>query len=399
MRLKFATKSVILLVVFASLISFGKFDHCLKTNWATPDVYVHACYSDLPALFGARDLIHHTWPYSSSLNSVEYPPLTGFVMWATALVTPDGNSAYKYYFLINALLIAFLFAGSAIILSRMKPKFWYLFPLSPAVVLSLYINWDLWGIISAIGAIYFFDRKAYTKSALLLGISIATKFFPIVLLVPIVLFFIRQQKIDRAIRFVLSTCGVWLAINLPFIIFNNSGWWRFFKLNSERTADFGSLWYALQIFGVNVRNLNTISILNLLVGFAAFAVYYFGLERTPTLASSAFTVFAIFTIANKVYSPQYVLWLTPLAILALRNMRGVKDLKYFWIWQGAEVIYHFAVWQYLAEFSGSRFGLPAKAYALAIFIRIAATIYFAISVSTRSKAPHLGEFLSSSIDG
>jgi len=194
MRLKFATKSVILLVVFASLISFGKFDHCLKTNWATPDVYVHACYSDLPALFGARDLIHHTWPYSSSLNSVEYPPLTGLVMWATALVTPDGNSAYKYYFLINALLIAFLFAGSAIILSRMKPKFWYLFPLSPAVVLSLYINWDLWGIISAIGAIYFFDRKSYAKSALSLGISIATKFFPIVLLVPIVLFLFASKK-------------------------------------------------------------------------------------------------------------------------------------------------------------------------------------------------------------
>ncbi len=396
MRLKFATKSIILLVAISSLLSFTKFDHCFKTNWATPDVYVHACYSDLPALYGARDLIHKTWPYSSTLNAVEYPPLTGVVMWATSLVTPSGANAYRYYFLINALLIAFLFAGSAVILSRIKPEFWYLLPLSPAVILSLYINWDLWAVITAVAAIYWFEKQNYNKSAVALGISIATKFFPIVLLAPIILIFIRRRQIQKAIRYTSAALGIWLVINLPFILFTYRGWLRFFTLNSERTADFGSFWYSLQLLGVNVGNLNIISILTFLIGIAAFAVYFFGLERTPSLASSAFSVVAIFTIASKVYSPQYVLWLTPLAILALR---GLKDRKVFWIWQGAEVFYHVAVWQYLAEFSGSRFGLAPKAYAIVSLIRIAATIYFAVAVSTRSKAPQLGEFLSSSIDG
>ncbi len=396
MRLKFTTKSIILLVAISSLLSFTKFDHCFKTNWATPDVYVHACYSDLPALYGARDLIHKTWPYSSTLNAVEYPPLTGVVMWATSLVTPSGANAYRYYFLINALLIAFLFAGSAVILSRIKPEFWYLLPLSPAVILSLYINWDLWAVITAVAAIYWFEKQNYNKSAVALGISIATKFFPIVLLAPIILIFIRRRQIQKAIRYTSAALGIWLVINLPFILFTYRGWLRFFTLNSERTADFGSFWYSLQLLGVNVGNLNIISILTFLIGIAAFAVYFFGLERTPSLASSAFSVVAIFTIASKVYSPQYVLWLTPLAILALR---GLKDRKVFWIWQGAEVFYHVAVWQYLAEFSGSRFGLAPKAYAIVSLIRIAATIYFAVAVSTRSKAPQLGEFLSSSIDG
>ncbi len=396
MRLKFTTKSIILLVAISSLLSFTKFDHCFKTNWATPDVYVHACYSDLPALYGARDLIHKTWPYSSTLNAVEYPPLTGVVMWATSLVTPSGANAYRYYFLINALLIAFLFAGSAVILSRIKPEFWYLLPLSPAVILSLYINWDLWAVITAVAAIYWFEKQNYNKSAVALGISIATKFFPIVLLAPIILIFIRRRQIQKAIRYTSAALGIWLVINLPFILFTYRGWLRFFTLNSERTADFGSIWYSLQLLGVNVGNLNIISILTFLIGIAAFAVYFFGLERTPSLASSAFSVVAIFTIASKVYSPQYVLWLTPLAILALR---GLKDRKVFWIWQGAEVFYHVAVWQYLAEFSGSRFGLAPKAYAIVSLIRIAATIYFAVAVSTRSKAPQLGEFLSSSIDG
>jgi len=396
MRLKFATKSIILLSVLAALLSFAKFDHCYKTNWATPDVYVHACYSDLPALFGARNLIHHAWPYSSTLNAVEYPPLTGVVMWATSLVTPGGDNSYRYYFLINALLIAFLFAGSAIFLSRMKPEFWYLLPLSPAVILSLYINWDLWAVITAVASIYWFEKKSYNKSAIALGVSIATKFFPIVLLAPILLILFRRNQIKRAVEYLSLAMGLWLAINLPFMVLNSSGWWRFFKLNGERGADFGSLWYSLQLLGVNIANLNLISALTFLIGIAGFAVYFFGLDRTPTLATSAFTVVAIFTIASKVYSPQYVLWLTPLAILALR---GLHDRKAFWIWQGTEVLYHFAVWEYLAKYSGTHFGLHPKAYAIASLIRIAATIYFVIAVSTRSKAPQMAEFLSSSLEG
>ena len=80
-------------------------------------------------------------------------------------------------------------------------------------------------------------------------------------------------------------------------------------------------------------------------------------------------------------------------------MRGAKDRKAFWIWQGSEVLYHFAVWEYLAKFSGSHFGLEPKAYALITLIRIAATVYFVIAVSTRSRAPQMVEFLSSSLDG
>ena len=399
MKLKFATKSIILLVALASLLSFTKFDHCYKTNWATPDVYVHACYSDIPALFTSRDLFHHTWPYSSTLNAVEYPPLTGVVMWATSLVTPAGNNSYRYYFLINAILIAFLFAGSALFLARLKPEFWYLLPLSPAFILSLYINWDLWAVISALAAIYWFEEKSYTKSALTLGLSIATKFFPVVLLIPIVLIFIRRNQKSKALQYISQTCLFWLSINLPFMILNFTGWWRFFKSNIERSADYGSVWYGLQLLGINIRNLNEISLLAFLVGIAIFAVYFFGLERTPTLASCAFAVVAVFTISSKVYSPQYVLWLTPLAILA---MRGARDRSAFWIWQGAEVLYHFAVWQYLAGFSGSHFGLAAKSYAVITLIRVAASIYFTyftLGLSTRFRAPQMGEFLSSSVVG
>ncbi len=390
--MKYATKSIIVLAFLSALFSFVKFDHCLNTNFATPDVYTHACYSDLPALFGARDLINHVWPYASASNSVEYPPITGLVMWASALPTHSD----KIYFLINVGLIALLFIGTVLLVAKMKPELWYLLPVAPAVIGSLYINWDLWAVASAVLAIYYFDRRLYDYSALALGLSIATKFFPIVLLAPIALIFYRRGQLRDAIRYLIVTAGTWLLINAPFIIFNQTGWWRFFKMNGERGVDFGSLWYALNLFGISTSNLNTLSILLFLIGIAAYAVYFFGLGQLPTLASTSFIVVAIFTISSKVYSPQYVLWLTPLAILAMRDK---KDRPAFWIWQGAELIYHLAIWEYLASYSGSHFGLPAKAYAAATLIRIGATIFFAARVSTRSAHPQNLEFLISQSGG
>jgi lipoprotein signal peptidase len=88
----------------------------------------------------------------------------------------------------------------------------------------------------------------------------------------------------------------------------------------------------------------------------------------------AFIVLAIVMIASKVYSPQYVLWLTPLAVIALTNK---KDLHAFWIWQIAETLYHVAIWQHLALFTGAAFGLQQGGYATITLIRIAATIYLA----------------------
>ena len=391
----YATKSVLLLALLGALLSFGKFDHCFNTNFATPDVYTHACYSDLPALFGGRDLINHAWPYSSATNAVEYPPVTGLVMWATSLPTHND----KIYFLINVLFIALLFMGVALLVARMKPELWYLLPLSPAVIGSLYINWDLWAVASAILAVYYFDRRKFDYSALALGLSISTKFFPIVLLAPILLIAYRRGEIKSAIRYVIVTGVSWLLINAPFIAFNRVGWWRFFKMNSERGVDFGSLWYALNLLGITTKNVNLLSILLFAIGICAFSLYFFSryeLFERPTLASSAFAVVAIFTISSKVYSPQYVLWLTPLAILAMRDRR---DRPAFWIWQGAELAYHLAIWEYLASYSGSHFGLPAKAYAVATLVRIVATIYFLARVSTRSKAPQESEFLISQTGG
>jgi len=384
MKISFGTKAVIGLAFLAVLLSVVKFQHCYSTNWTGVGVDVHECYSDLPALFDARGLVDHLWPYSSATNSVEYPPLTGLVMWTTALITPHGSNADKYYYLINIALLALLFIGSALLVSKMNPKKWYLLPVLPAVIASMYINWDLWAVITALLSIYLFDRGKYEWSAAALAISIATKFFPIVLLIPIALILFRRREIRLAIKYFVITGLLWLLINLPFMISTPTGWWRFFKMNSSRPADLGSIWQALDIFNISVPHLNTTWMgLFALLSLVVFG-YLYRASITPSLAQIAFIFVAIFTALNKVYSPQYILWLAPLAVIALVNNR---DRAAFWIWQGAEAFYHFAIWEYLGGYAGAKFALPPRWYAGAIVIRVLTSLYFALRTLTSTQTP------------
>ena len=373
------TRALLALAIFAALLSFTKFSHCEGVNWATPDQYIHACYSDLPSLFGERGMDDNKWPYASDTNSVEYPVLTGLVMYATSFVAHSPIS----YFNFNAFLLALLFIGLVFIVYRMKPEFTYLLPVAPAMIASLYINWDLWAIATMMLAIYWFDRKQYLYSSIALAVSISTKFLPIFLLLPIIFILWRSNQIREMFKYATTTFAIWLATNLPFALTTPTGWWRFYKLNMERQADWGSLWLAFNQLGLGLANLNYLAILLLLIGLTAFVIFLFEVKNTPTLASVAFIVLAIVMVASKVYSPQYVLWLTPVAVIALTNK---KDLHAFWMWQIAETMYHVAIWQHLALFTGAKFGLQQGGYATITLIRIAATLYLAFVLIKRALA-------------
>jgi hypothetical protein len=169
---------LIFLSLVATLLGAVKFSSCEQSLWATPDQYVHACYSDIPSLYGARELDDDRWSYSSTTNAVEYPVLTGTVMWFFARIIPSGENEMLNYYRVNQIFLAGLFIFIAFIVYRIRPEFAYLSALAPAAIASLYINWDLWAIISMMLSIYWFDRKKYTHSALAIGISISTKFLP-----------------------------------------------------------------------------------------------------------------------------------------------------------------------------------------------------------------------------
>ncbi|ASY12646.1 mannosyltransferase [Candidatus Planktophila dulcis] len=378
--MRVSTRVVLLLALLASVLSFAKFNHCAQTGWQSPDQYVHACYSDIPALYGERGLDKGVWAYSSGADSVEYPVIQGAIMWITAKVIPNGINNYFY---TNALLLALLFIFISFITFRMKPEFGYLLPLAPAAVASLYINWDLWAIAMMMLAIYWFDRKAEVASAVALGIAISTKFLPIFLMIPIAIIFFRQEKISKFLKYAAVAVATFALINLPVALTTPVGWWRFYDLNLNRGSDWGSLWYSLSNLGLNLTHQNYLSILLLMIGLSALTIFLLQLRTPPTLAHTAIFVMIIVMAVSKVYSPQYVLWLTPLAVIALIDRR---DLTVFWFWQGAEVMYHVAIWQHLAQVTGAQFGLPVVAYSAIALVRIGASLILLVRLAARHQS-------------
>ncbi len=148
MTINKSLRIALIVTLVAALLSFGKFNHCRSAGWGSPDVYIHMCYSDISALYGAREINTDKWPYASQDNAVEYPVLTGIVMWATGLLIDDPNG-YRPYFDLNILLIALLLFASVFILWRLKPEYVALFPIAPAVFGSLFINWDIYAVLFA----------------------------------------------------------------------------------------------------------------------------------------------------------------------------------------------------------------------------------------------------------
>jgi uncharacterized membrane protein len=105
--------------------------------------------------------------------------------------------------------------------------------------------------------------------------------------------------------------------------------------------------------------------------------------RTPRLAQLGFLILAGFLLVNKVYSPQYVLWLLPLAVIARPRWRDLL------IWQAGEVFYFAMVWFYLGGYLDPAGGGEAGAYWVAIIVRVLAELYLVGMVVRDVRRPWL----------
>ena len=376
-----------------ALLSYLKSWHCRSNFFASPDSYTHLCYSDIPALFGSRGLDLGINPYADPANSMEYPVGTGYIASLLARFSND----FIHFFDINVAAIAILFAATIHLLSRQAEHHWQLFALAPAVVSSLYINWDLWGIFALVLSLHLLYRERFDLAGIFFALSIAIKFFPL-FLIPAVALFFYLRKHRSFLPFFGYMSLTLLATNLSTVILYFEGWSRFFTFNQERGIDLGSLWYALNLlFDLNFDSLNLVV---LLLAFLLTSSIYRPLRKALKFEVSPYEILLLLSFLslalifslNKVYSPQYILWLTPIAVLLLSVSHDrYKELRtYFWIWQAGEAIYHLSVWQYLAEYSGGQ-GLSEELYALSIVIRIASLAVFALSVArVRLSLPSTG---------
>ena len=96
-----------------------------------------------------------------------------------------------------------------------------------------------------------------------------------------------------------------------------------------------------------------------------FMVYF---RYRNDLMGSIYLASVIFFTLNKVYSPQYVLWLTVISLLLFPKTRIFYLL--FAMWQSAEVAYQIGIWRHLLSILQESGGITADTYIVITAIRI-----------------------------
>ncbi len=380
----------ILIILAAITYAFGYLldFSCVVDGWSDPQRYMHLCYSDIPPLYVDRGFAEGIVPYVQTGSNgiyLEYPVGTGVFMYIASVITgwvtslyPDG---YRAFFDVNVVLLFIPFVITVIATALTKPKYpWRaaMVVFAPTMILAATINWDLIPIAFVALALLAWSREKAMLTGVFLGLAIASKFYPVFLLVGFVLLAWRTKSWRPTLTMAAAAIVTFLAVNIPFVIANFEGWVTFYIFNFGRAIDFGSFWYALTQIGLptipeNLLNLASTALFAVLL--IAIAVLVKKTPTTPSVAQISFLILAAFIITNKVYSPQYVLWLVPLAVLARPNWRD------FLIWQFGEVTYFVAIWWFLAGYGiDDSKTLTPQWYAAATFVHIAATLYFAVMV-------------------
>jgi len=334
---------------------------CHAAGWPyRPElIFGRSCYSDLPVLYVGRDLAGGQFPYATE-RSFEYPVITGYLAAATAraVSTPAG------YFLLNSLilLVCTLVTVWATIRLTGRVEAGLIVALSPVLAVTGTINWDMVPVMGVSLALLAWTRERPELAGLAVGLGAAAKFYPALLLFALLL----SGRWRHFLKALWAATAAWLAVNLPVLLFYPDGWLEFFRLNRSRPADFGSVYYGLELLGIRVPWLNLLAIL--LFGACLAAIARFAPRDVTVLA---FLTVAAFLLTNKVYSPQYALWLLPLAVAA-----GAPLLNLM-VWQLAELAYWWAVWRHLAG------TISPAGYAAFIGLRVVAAVLLSVVLLTR----------------
>ncbi|MEV0207907.1 MULTISPECIES: glycosyltransferase family 87 protein [unclassified Streptomyces] len=359
---------------------------CYNGAWffGASSQYTKACYSDIPHLYQGRGFADGLVPYFDKLSGdmpyLEYPVLTGVFMEVAAWLTPGSGSIQdqeQWYWMVNAGLLMVCAAVIAVCVARTharRPWDGLLVALAPAFALTATINWDLLAVALTAAAMLMWSRGRSLAFGVLLGLATAAKLYPVLLLGPLLLLCWRAGKWRDFGKALAGAVVAWLLVNLPVMLFAWDGWSQFYTFSHDRGVDFGSFWLIMAQNSSNPLTTDTVNNLAMalvVLCCVGIAVLTMTAPRRPRFSQLAFLIVAAFILTNKVYSPQYVLWLVPLAALARPKWRD------FLIWQACEVGYFLGIWLYLAYTTSgdAHKGLPQDGYHWAIGVHLLGTLY------------------------
>lgn len=378
----------VLLGTVVWLLTIWRQSGCIQTvPGRAPNHFEAQCYSDIPVLFTTRGLIDGYTPYLDlgPHPVLEYPVLTGWLMELNRLLTvlfgapvgpglvdPDRMHAINTFYAVNMVVLFVLWLVTiAAQLAGTPGRGWdtLMLAAAPPVVLTGLINWDMLPLALTALGIMFWARRKPGWAGLFLGLSMAAKLYAGFLLGPLLLLCLRASRMREFRRTLVLFVVGWLIPNLPVMILAPAQWAEFWSFNSDRGGDLGSIWYVLSLAGSPVQDVNLAATTAFALGCLGVAALIMLAPRRPRIGQVMFLVLMAFLLTNKVYSPQYVLWILPFVALCRPRWRD------WLIFVAGEWLYVMAIWGHLGQYLTPGGGGPDKIYWVAVLLRLATQLW------------------------
>lgn len=330
--------------------------HCTPGGWTNAEQYSTGCYNDAIPFWTSREVDKGKIPYFQT--RMEYPVLTGAAIWieGSAARLLFGRHANATHFLGIATFVNALLAGLVLWLflkAGMDHRRLWMWALAPPLILYVGHNWDMVAVALAVGAMLLARRNRLVQAAAMAGLGTAAKLWPVLMLPLLGLGALFERKRSGTQRFLRASAlsaaaiGAWAVVNLPVAAFAYENWSEFYRFSEERGGTAAATWNVL----VNMSWWFTWSqdqnrLATILFTLGASAIVGLGWRRHRDQLWVLFTpVLAWFLLTNKVYSPQFDLWLYPMLLLTAPRLWPVglfllgdvaAYLGEFWYFAGTE---------------------------------------------------------------
>lgn len=327
------------------------------------------CYSDQLALWAARGLAAHVFPYEGTYTAdgqltggvVEYPVMSGFFLWLVGLPADTD----RQFVLFSGIALATVAVAVAVLLYAMVGRRAFLWSAAPALAMYVAYNVDVLPVLASVVGFALLTwsggrlspaARAYL-AAIAFGIGGALKIYPLMFALPVALWLAyrtdggRPPKLRWGSLFgVLGTAaGTVVLCNLPFALWQREGWLASFAFQSARRVENNTMaiwWWFPHMLGYDVAPhtalMTSVAGIATAIAFAVAVAWGWSVARRsgeyPWLEVSGALLVA-FMVLGKVHSPQYILWLIPLLVLI--RVRTLIVLAYFVV----DIVMFYGIWR------------------------------------------------------
>ena len=271
--------------------------------------------ADVPGRFFAWRLGGHALPYLD--RGVEYPVVIGYLAYVLASVT---GTATRFFVANGVIDVGLAVAMTCLLRARGGARIWRWIA-APPLVLFAFHNWDLVALVPAVVGLYAYMDHNDRVAGASLAFGASTKLFPGLFLVPLAIMRGCAGDHRGAARLVAWAAGVLVLLNAPVLLLSRAGWWYPAAFQGRRRATWGTLWFWLfRLPGASVfthhdpaQLANLLAAIALVVSIATITVL--GVRRHLDAVAIGAATTAAFLLTNKVYSPNYDLWIVPFFVL------------------------------------------------------------------------------------